>query len=155
MRLFRKILVLILLLPTLAKGADLVFPKDPTAKEKAFLTAMNKAITTTNIDALVALQYFDQSEFLKNQFRSFFQEMVSSECVSLTLERVDPATATERVEGTDKVRENLPVRWIVRVTHRPPSPGATMITTLRAGLLNGKIRITTANVVGVVEKSGH
>ena len=42
----------------------------------------------------------------------------------------------------EKVRESLPVRWILSVSQPPPVPGGKMTTELRAGLFEGKIRFT-------------
>lgn len=136
------------LAPTIMSGASLVLPRDSTAEERAFLTNVNDAIIATNVDSLFALQYFGEADLLINYFRSFYRDMISSGCIALRLERVDPATSTERIEGNDRIRENLPVRWIMTVTNRPPLyPGATTTTTLRVGLFNGKMRITTSIVV--------
>jgi hypothetical protein len=146
---FKRIFLLMFLAPAIMNGASLVLPKDSTAEERAFLTNVNDAIIATNVDSLFALQYFDGVDIsLSDYFRPFYRDMISSGCVALRLERADPATSTERMEGNDKIRENLPVHWIMTVTNRPPPyPGATMTTTLRVGLFNGKMRITTSIVV--------
>jgi hypothetical protein len=104
---------------------------------------------SSNVEALVQLDYSgpDSSEAVSGFSREFFRSMVCQECISIDLRRVDPKVETERKEGDNIVRENLPVLWLIVVGHPPPVNGGTSQTILRAGLSKGKIRMTNARVV--------
>jgi hypothetical protein len=74
---------------------------------------------------------------------SFYRTMIDRGCTRVELQRANPATATEHKSPTGSIiRESLPVRWIITVYHPSPVPGGRVVTTLRAGLLNGRIRLT-------------
>jgi hypothetical protein len=128
-----------------AIGMETSLPTKPTDSEKEFLATVERAVATTNISALVALDYLPglRPDAARALFGSFYQDMIERGCTKLTLERVDPEKATEHEDVFgEKVRESLPVRWLLSVSHPSPVPGGKMTTELRAGLFEGKIRFT-------------
>jgi hypothetical protein len=129
----------------IAPGLETSLPPKPTDLEKQFVAVVERAIATTNVAALTALDYLPglKADGAEALFGSFYRSMIERDCTKLTLQRADPETATEHEDffGT-KLRESLPVRWILSVSHPPPVPGGKMTTELRAGLFEGKIRFT-------------
>src|SRR4051812_26713973 len=113
-----------------AHGLDKCLPPKATELEKHFVDIVERAIATTNVTVLTALDYLpgltaDAAAALNV---SFYRSMIERGCT------VDPETATEHEDlfGTT-VRESLPVRWILSISHPPPVPGGKMTTELRAG----------------------
>jgi len=126
-------------------GLETSLPPKATDLEKQFVASVERAVATTNVPALIALDYLPglTAEAADALFASFHRNMIERGCTKLTLERVDPEKATEHEDiFGEKVRESLPVRWILSVSHPPPVPGGKMTTELRGGLFDGKIRFT-------------
>ena len=137
--------VLGLFLSGTALGIETSLPPKATELEKQFVAMVERAIATTNIAALIALDYLPglKAEGAEALFGSFYRSMIEQGCTKLELERVDPETATEHEDlFGGKVQESLPVRWILHVSHPPPVPGGKMTTELRLGLFEGKMRFT-------------
>jgi len=127
---------------------EITAPKNPSPQESEFLDAISKAIQKTNIEGLVALDYLKGGESAKGFMRQFYKEVVGKGCISLELTRVDPTTATKREENGEVLVENLPVRWLLTLIHPSTRRETASRTVLRAGLLNGKIRITNTKSAG-------
>lgn len=132
-------------------GLDVVLPKALTAQEQTFINQVTNAIATTNVTALVKLEHPTKSEqFLQDMSRSFYRSMLSRGCIKVELKRADPAVETERTEGfvtKQRVRESLPVKWVLTVYHPSTVPGGTVTTTLRAGVDGENVRFTTTEPI--------
>jgi len=130
---------------SVAFGMETSLPKNATAPERDFVSIVERAIATTNVAALLKLEYLPglTSDAAKALFGSFYRDMIERGCLKLTLERVDPEKATEHEDVFgEKVRESLPVRWLLSVNHPSPVPGGKITTELRAGLFEGQMRFT-------------
>jgi hypothetical protein len=128
-----------------AKALETSLPAKATELEKQFVAMVEHAIARTNVAALTALDYLPglKAESAEALFGSFYRSMIEQGCSKLTLERVDPETATEHEDlFGGKLQESLPVRWILHVSHPAPVPGGKMTTELRLGLFDGKMRFT-------------
>jgi hypothetical protein len=128
-----------------ANAIDVTLPPEPTAQEKQFISAVERAFATTNIAALTAMDHVVgmSRETLAAINGPFYRSIVKRGCRRIELKRTDPAKATEHKSPTGSItRESLPVRWIVTVHHPSPVPGGSVTTTIRAGLLDDQIRFT-------------
>jgi hypothetical protein len=126
---------------------DITLPNKPTAEESAFVATVEKAILSQDVNTLLSLDDFDYTDsnlqWAKKVMREFYQSTISKGCLALKLERVDPNKETEYKDKFGaSIKESLPVQWMLTITHKPPFPGANVTTVLKAGNLNGKIRIT-------------
>jgi hypothetical protein len=128
-----------------AHAIEVTLPPEPTAQEKQFISAVERAFATTNIAALTAMDHVVgmPHEALAAINGPFYRSIVERGCRRINLARVDPAKETEHKSPTGStVRESLPVRWIITVHHPSPIAGGTVTTEIRAGLLDGQIRFT-------------
>jgi hypothetical protein len=134
-----------LLLAAAADAIEVTLPPKPTAQEKQFISAVERAFATTNIAALTAMDHVVgmPREALAAFNGPFYRSIVERGCRRIQLERTDPSKATEHKSPIGSItRESLPVRWILTV-HHPVASGSTKI---RAGLLDGQIRFTQSEV---------
>ncbi len=138
-------IIAFLLLAATAHAIEVTLPPEPTAQEKRFVSAVERAFATTNIAALTAMGHVVgvPREAAGAINGPFYRSIIERGCLRIQLERADPAKATEHTSPTGGIiKESLPVRWIVTVHHPSRVRGGRATTEIRAGLLDGQIRFT-------------
>lgn len=121
-----------------------VLPPSPTTEERAFADTLLAAFRQNDPALFIKISHWKSSQGKPPFFAEFYGELLKRGCKKLTIERVDPKLATERIENNDRIRESLPVSWVVVVDH---SATASIHTDLNAGLDEGIIKLTTSYVV--------
>ncbi|MFT3870503.1 MAG: hypothetical protein QM715_18800 [Nibricoccus sp.] len=126
-----------------------VLPPSPTSEERIFADTILTAFKRKDPALLTEISHWKSSEGKPTFFAEFYGELLKRGCKKLTIERVDPKLATERIENNERIRESLPVSWVLVVYH---STTASISTDMNAGLDEGIIKLTTSSVVKESEK---
>jgi hypothetical protein len=141
------ILLLLVLSTGLGFAIDVVLPDKPTEPERFFVQALVAAFQKGDGTKFIELTHWKKEEGVPFYLPDFYRDLIGRKAAVIRLARVAPATHTEHIDGSDLVRESLPVSWEVTIMHPSQHDYEQNKTVLDAGSLDGLIRLTTSYAI--------